>query len=258
MQITILRLCLGLLLLAIPVGVITYLRLRLLRELLTAFVRMAVSLCLTGVFLGYVMQMGSSWLNVLWIVLLALLASWSVIRKARLRTGRFLLPVTAGVLLSTVTVGFYLLFVVLEVGQPFDPRYWIPVFGLLIGHMVRANSDALSIYYMGLKHHHQLYLYLTGNGATHREAVDYFTKRALEKNMKPALSGMAYMTVSVCPVILWAMILAGADLLTAVESQLLLVIGAFAASTVSLIITLFVGRKYLFDDYERLRKESFE
>ena len=47
---------------------------------------------------------------------------------------------------------------------------------------MEVNYKALSVYYMGLKYHNQLYYYyLLGNGATHSEAVAYFVRRALEK-----------------------------------------------------------------------------
>lgn len=256
MEITILGLFTGFLLLAVPVYVIYRFRLRMISQLILAFVKMAVSLFLTGIFLKYVFQMDSCWLNILWMVLLAMVASWAVIRKARLKQKRFLIPVGTGVLLATAVVGLYLLFLTFGVHQPFAARYWIPVTGLLIGSMIQTNASALSTYYMGLRHHRQLYLYLTGNGATHREAVAYFVKRALERNMKPAISEMGYMMVSVCPVILWAMILAGEDLLTAVGCQILILIASFCASTLSLVITLLVARRYLFDDYERLKQES--
>jgi putative ABC transport system permease protein len=137
--------------------------------------------------------------------------------------------------------------------NPFDARYFIPVVSLLIGNMMEVNYKALSVYYMGLKYHNQLYYYLLGNGATHSEAVAYFVRRALEKVSIQNIANMSVIVVGLSPLVMWSMLLSGASVLAAVEYQILIMIATFCVSMISVVITLWVARHYSFDEYGQIK-----
>ena len=118
-----------------------------------------------------------------------------------------------------------------------------------------SNAKALHAYYVGLANHSQLYDYLVGNGATHRQAVNYFVRRALEANMVPHARYMAYTVVTVAPAMAWAMVMSGAGVVAAGVVTVMMAVAAMAASVLSLMVALMVGRKYCFDDYMALKKD---
>ena len=154
-----------------------------------------------------------------------------------------------------MVIGLYVLLAALNLRNPLEVRFFVPVMGLLIGSMTGSNAQALSTYYTGLLHHDSLYYYLLGNGASKGEAVAWFVRRALERTILPYAKHMATLAVGTTPLVLWALLLSGTGVIEAVGLQVLLLVAAFCASVVSLVVTLYVARRYAFDEYERLLKE---
>jgi putative ABC transport system permease protein len=191
--------------------------------------------------------------NIAWMILMTAMVAMVTVSKARLKMKRMFLPSFVGALSVVVVMGLVILLAVFSIQNSFDARYFIPVTGFLAGGVIESNSKSLDTYYSGLKNHNALYYYLLGNGATHAQAVDYFVKRALEKNMIPLLSRMAYILLGVTPMVLWSMILAGTDVAFAVFLQILMLVGMLASAPVSLLVTLLVARRYSFDSYGQLK-----
>lgn len=253
MQTTTLGLLLGALLLAIPIYIIYALKLRRMRRFLTSMALMAVTVAAWGGVLALLMRWQSTVATVAVGLALAVAGGMLSLRRAHLRMGRLLLPVLAGMVVAVFVVGLYALFLVVGADNPLAARYFVPLFGLLLGHVVGMNASGLHAYYMGLLHHHRLYDYLMGNGHTHREATAYFVRRAFQAALNPAMKQMAGLVGGQAPVVLLALVMGGVGVGTAVALQIMLWAMVVAVSMASLFITLWVGRRYSFDEYERLR-----
>ena len=252
MEISIVRFCLGLLLVAVPLYVLHVFETGLLPRALRALARMVVSLVVLGVALYFVFRLDHWAVNLLFVLLMVALGAVSATSKARLSVRRFFVPVAAGLLVGVVFVGCWLLVLVLGRRNPLEARFLVPVVGLLLGAMVKSNADALTIYYMGLRHHNQLYYHLMGNGANPGRALTWFVRRALQRVALPSLERMATLMVGASPVVTWSMLLCGIPVVGAIALQLLLLVAGFCASVVSLLATLYVARRFSFDEYGRL------
>lgn len=207
---------------------------------------------------GLVMQALTLWnhtaVNILAGICMAVVGAVMSLRTARLKVARLLIPVVAGALASSLVVAVYVLLGVLGVRSPFETRFFVPVMGLLTGCSVGLNGHALHIYYMGLRHHRQLYDYLLGNGSTHREAVAYFVRRSFQAALMPMMRQMSLVGLTTAPVVFFVMVLGGTDIWTAALVQVVFVLMMLNVSLLSLLITLELGRRYSFDSYERLRR----
>lgn len=253
MEISIWGLVLSLLLLVVPIGAAHLLGLRLGGKIFVAVSRMLISIGLLSGAYYFVVRHDSIALSILFAVVLVLLSSLAVIRSSRVGLRTYLVPVLAGVSLSSLSVAVYLILAVLSVGDVLSPRYFIPMTGVLASGSVLACSGALSAYHAGMRNHSRLYYYLIGNGATHAEALDHFMRRAMEKAMMPGLVRMAVTVVSSAPAVMWSMVAAGVDVFTAAAFQVALTIAIFATSVLSVLVTLVVARRYTIDEYSRLK-----
>lgn len=253
MEISILGLALGLMLIVVTLYVLQFFGVNLWSKAAVAFVRMAVGLALTGVFLYFLLSWNSLLANLLWVLVMALVSAFVVVKKGRLRHQRMVLPVMVGLICGSIVVGLYFLFFVLGLRNPFDTRYFVPVIGIALGSMVSLDAQALSIYYAGLAHKGQLYNYLRGNGATHREALSYFVRRAMQRVSIPFIQQMGGMMLTVTPLILWVMVLNGIPLFTSIAFQVAAVGLMFCATVVSLLTSLFIARRYSFDEYDKIK-----
>lgn len=247
MEMTVLAFVLGLMLLAVPAALLYIYNVKLERLMLMAVARMLAVMLLTGLFLYFAFRYDSAWINLLFFVLMVVLAAAASIRKlVGLPFRQHFVPVLAGMSAAALLVGGWLLLVAAAANDwqvnLMEARWLLPVTGLLMGSLIGLNRRALAAYYKGFEHHSALYYYLLGNGATHREAVAYLMRRALQYAALPVMGQMTGMVVGQAPVVVWAMLLAGVGVWTAVAWQVLLLVAVLAASMLSVTVALVVAQ----------------
>ena len=252
-DISIFKLVLGLLLLLIPLYFFRLFRVELIKSTLVATARMVVQLFLIGLYLKYLFLWNHVLVNILWVLLMVVVASFTATSRTGLKRSMLLLPISVGFLTAAIVVGMYFLLVVVGLDNPFDARYFVPIMGILLGNMLGVNVLSLSTYYQGIKREHQLYYYLLGNGASRLEAVTPFIRKAIEKSFMPCIANMAVMGLVSLPGTMIGQILGGSSPDVAIKYQMMIVVITFCASMISLMVTLWMSRKYSFDEYGRLK-----
>lgn len=252
-DISIWGLVIGLLLMALPLYLFYRFGARLVRSTVVALVRMVVQMLLIGLYLKYLFLWNNPWVNILWVLVMVLVASYTAAHRTRLRRTMFLLPLATGFFVSALLTGLYFLLFVLFLSHPFDARYFIPVMGLLMGNMLGVSVVALNTYYDGLQREHQLYEYLLGNGATHLEAITPFVRKAMEKSFAPCIANMAVMGIVALPGTMIGQILGGVAPGVAVRYQMMICVITFVAAMGAMAVTLYMADKKSFDAYGRLK-----
>lgn len=242
----------GLLLLTVPFGVLYALRVEPLWKPLKSLLRTFAALVVVGLMAKAAFVVDNVAFSLLAIVITAAVVAWAVVAKARIRQWQYTLPVFMGLLVSALPLGLFYLFAVLGEGQPFATRWMVPLVGMAVGAMAEANSRALSAYYDGLAHHHRLYHYLVGNGASHAEAVGYFFRRALRSSLVACLGRMGVLGMGIVPASVATVLLCGAGVETAVAFAITLMVLLLAIAVCSLVATLWLARRYSFDKYEEI------
>lgn len=249
MEFSILGCVLTLLMVVIPIYILEMNGANFLYKILRAMVKMVVFLGVLGALLYFVLKWNNIYLSILCTLLIMTFGSLMVTLKSRLSIRRYFLPVFIGIFSATVLVGLCLIFMVKDVALLTDAHVFIPVFAILVWAMIETNSAALRTFHVGLRHHGQLYEYLLGNGATHRQAIQYFMKRAYQRVSMPYIRRMAMVVIGCSPIIVWVLLLYGVDVWTVILFQGLVLMGTFCASVVSLYITLMVADRLSFDKY---------
>ena len=253
MSITVWGILLGSLLLAIPVYVIYRFKLKIINRVLAAVCRMVLVVFATALLAYTIIKLNSVGFSIVAFLLLVSVSSILVVRKSGLKPTKLLIPVMGGMLLTTSVIGFYVLFFVLGLKNPFVPQYFLPVMGLIAFGMISVNARALQIYYMGLKNHSQLYYYLLGNGSNHYEAVSYLLRRCLQASIVSSTRQLSRIVMVSAPVLMFGMMLGGAGVVDAAVCQVLFMIVVMASSIGAVIVTLLLARQGSFDEYERLK-----
>lgn len=242
----------GLLLTAVPLYVFYRLKTPLLSQAAIALVRMTVQMALIGVYLHYLFTWNNAWINILWVVVMVIVASFTALKRTRLRWQTALLPLAAGFFCSAMVVGLYFLFIVLRLSNPFDSRYFIPIMGILLGNMLSVAVVTLTSYYDSLCRETSLYYYLLGNGATHMEAITPFLKKAVEKGFAPVIANMAVMGLVALPGTVTGQILGGSAPGIAIKYQIMIIAITFSASMISMALTIYLADRKSFDECGRI------
>ena len=244
---------LGLLLLAVPVYFFRRFGVRQTGATLMATTRMVVQLFLIGLYLKYLFLWNSPLINILWVMVMVVVAAFTAAKRTRLKLKTILIPLSVAFMGAALLVGLYFLTAVLRLPSPFDARYFIPIMGILMGNMLGVNVLALNTYYDGIARERQLYYYLLGNGATHIEAVTPFIRKAIEKSFAPCIANMAVMGIVSLPGTMIGQILGGSAPGIAIKYQMMIVVITFVASMLSLMCTLYLADERSFDGYGRIR-----
>jgi putative ABC transport system permease protein len=245
----------GALLLAIPYYIMLAMGLRLVSKFTRALLLLMVRLAVVAALMGLLMKYDSPWLNIPFVLLMAVAAGWHTLRRARLKGLRLLVPLSTALAVAALVFGLYVIFLEIRVTGFPGATMLLPVVGLLLGHATLTVGKAVDTYYCGLAYHGRLYEYLRANGATHREAVDSFLRRAMTRALTSEISSMTAIVGGSAPVMMWMLLLTGkVDVVTAAGLQLLFMIAMCAASLSAVAAGLWMARRYSFDEYDRLRE----
>jgi putative ABC transport system permease protein len=254
MKISLLGIVLGLVLVAFPIFVIVQYRLTLLNRYVKSIVRLLVSMAVVALCTFASVKLNSLALNILLALLFCVFSTAMSVMKSRLKFERSFLPSLTGVVAGTIVVGLYFIFLVMGSRGVQVSAALVPIYGLLAGGMIEANSRALETYYSGLRNHNQLYYYLLGNGCTHAKATEYFFRRGLQASIIVACKRMSAVVFIAAPSIFFVAVMGGMDVLTAAALQVFLLFAVLSASLISVFVSLLIGRRYNFDEYNKLKK----
>lgn len=246
MDISIIGFTLGLLLLVIPCYYLYFYRTGLVKDTLIAALRMVVQLFLIAVYLEYLFRWNNVWLNLLWVVIMTVVAVMTVLKRTKLSRKLLLLPAFAAFLFSVLFIAGYFLGLVVQLDSVFEARYFVPVSGMILGNMLTANVIALNAFYSGIRRESNYYRYLLGNGATQQEALRPFMRDALVKSFNPTIASMAVMGLVALPGTMTGQILGGSSPTVAIKYQIMIMISIFASSLISVLITLWITRRKAF------------
>ena len=243
------HMALGFLLLIIPAYFLYRYRTGLVKDTLWAALRMTVQLFLIGFYLEYLFLWDNLWINLLWVLLMIIIASSTVLKRTKLPMKRLFTAVAVAFLVSLLVIDLYFLGVVVRPEKIFTARYFIPISGMILGNMLSANVIALNSFYGSLNRERQLYLYLLGNGASPGESLSPFMREALIKSFNPTIASMAVMGLIALPGTMTGQILGGSSPSVAIKYQIMLMITIFASSLFSVLLTLWISQKRAFDKY---------
>ena len=242
----VLHIVLGLLLLLLPAGALYLFDRSLLRTLGIAVGRMVVQLLVLCLIVWALVKFDKIWLSLLWLVLLAVVSGVLALRRMKLPIAKFLLPVSAGLLVSALLVGSYLLWLCLPTENGFGARWFVPVMALLVGHTMTALIRGMSTYESALRTDRQQYEFLRGNGVDHLHAVLPFVRRALQQIFAPTAANLAVMGLYAMPLLLCGIFIAGVAPINAFVVTLQLIFSCLAASVIALVVTLWLADRHLF------------
>ncbi len=248
------NLALGYLLLLIPITMFWYFQTGLVKDTLWASLRMTVQLLLVGTYLEFIFKMNNVWINLLWVFIMVVIATSTTIKRSELNLKMFALPVFISLASSLMVVDFYFFGVVIGLKNLFDAIYFIPITGMLLGNCIRGNIIGLSSYYKRLYKEKTLYRFSLANGATWNEALIPYMKEAVKLAFNPSIATMAVIGLISLPGMMTGQILGGSSPMIAIKYQIMLMITILVSSVITVVLTIYISNKFVFDEYFNLKK----
>lgn len=225
------------------------------KSLTVAAVRMVVQLLLVGLVLRWVLGNQSPLMTALAVFIMIAAATREVAsRPKRPLQGRFGLGISAVVVgtSSLLTVALALTTAIRP--EPwYDPRYAIPLMGIVLGSVLNSASIALDSFLSGANSAAAEIETRLALGATRQEAVRPQLVAAIRSGMLPVINQMSAAGLITLPGIMTGQVLAGMDALEAAKYQILLMFILAGASGISAYGSASLATLRLTDSRHRLR-----
>jgi putative ABC transport system permease protein len=229
--------------------------LRVHRSLLIAAIRMVVQLALVGLVLTALFSAVSPlWTGIAALAMVLFAGHEAAQRQERRLSGWWSYGLGTGcMMMSSVLVTVFALMTALRPNPWYDPRYAIPLLGMILGNCmtgVGLGLDTLTTSFVGRRASVEAQLML---GATRQVAAAPVTREALRSALMPVINSMSVTGVVSLPGMMTGQILGGVPPAEAVKYQIL-VMFLIAGGTGLGAVTAVLGGVYrLTDGRHRLR-----
>ncbi len=252
-QLDVWQLALAALLVLANAGASLALQLGLGRQLLVASIRAVVQLLLLGLVLDVVFSADGAVAVVLLMLAMAIVAGVEAVRRTSHRA-----PGLFGASIGVVTavgmaITFYGTVGVLGIETWHDPRYVIPILGMILGNTLNGISLGLETVLSGFVEQRARVELLLSFGATRREASRDVVRRAVRTGMIPILNSMAVSGLVSIPGMMTGQMLAGASPLIAARYQIFILFCIASGVALGTVGVVLLATRLLFDERDRLR-----
>lgn len=225
------------------------------RRVLVAALRGTVQLMLVGLVLKQLFAQANPVLIGLIVLVMWSAAGWEVqSRQKRRFTGPWGHGIGAlSLFLSSFGVTLLALLAIIQVEPWYQPRYLIPLLGMLLGNTMSGVAialDQLTRQAWDARGCIEARLLL---GATWEEAIADLRREALRSGLIPIVNAMAAAGLVSLPGMMTGQILAGSPPLEAAKYQLLILFLISGGTGLGAMAAVWIGSRRLFDDRQRLR-----
>lgn len=247
-----LQLGLGLVFILLAQGLSLIYRLGLVRDLAVGTMRTFAQLFLMGYLLRIVFDINFWLLTVAVFCLMLVTAVHTVRGRVRERSVPFVLPLGFSMFISYFTVSVLVTSVVVQAKPWWDPVYFIPLSGMVVGNSMTAVAVALDRLFSSLRTKRNEVEMMLSLGADFREASADITREAVRAGMIPSITSMMGVGLVFIPGMMTGQILAGADPLVAIRYQIVVMLMLVASTAIGSILTVLLVRCRCFGKGQQL------
>ena len=242
-------------LVVLDAGVSVLLKLNLHRQLLWAAARMVVQLVIVGYLLRFILALDDPAATFVIVALMAAIAAREIAARPERRfagLSGFLVSGPSVILATFLTAGLALA-TAIRPHPWFDPRYAIPLAGIILGSVLNAGSLALDSLLSGVRRERSAIEAQLGLGRPFRQATAPLLRESVRRGLLPIINQMSAAGLITLPGIMTGQIIAGMDPVEAVKYQILLMFLLAGASGLTALSISLLALRRLTDDRQRLR-----
>ncbi|SDB55751.1 putative ABC transport system permease protein [Desulfonatronum thiosulfatophilum] len=224
------------------------------KEIVISSIRMTLQLVLVGYVLVYVFDNPSPYITGAIIIVMAAFAIHTIFRKFRTRlTGPLRRVIAFSMCFGTLTCIAYFLLVVVRITPWYDPQYFIPIAGMIIGNSMTGISLGVKSLLDGMTTQKHLVEEALILGATPKAATRDIVNSTFDSAIMPTINSMVGMGIVFLPGMMTGQILSGTDPTTAIAYQIAIMLGILGAVALSIITMLQLGYRTFFNKEDQLR-----
>ncbi|MFC0186737.1 ABC transporter permease [Fictibacillus aquaticus] len=227
------------------------------KEIVLATTRMTLQLILVGYLLVYLFENPNPFYTLLAIIIMQVFAIYNIYKRTKSALGIEMKKIIA----ASMTIGIFcsllfFIFVVLQLSPWYEPRYFIPIAGMIIGNSMTGISLGVSNLINGMKAQKAEIEGALMLGATPKMASSKIVNQAFDAAMLPTINSMVGMGIVFLPGMMTGQILSGTSPIVAIEYQIAVMLGIVGSVSLSVIIYLQWGCKTFFNSRSQLKNSN--
>ncbi|MGO1580473.1 MAG: ABC transporter permease [Peptoniphilaceae bacterium] len=223
------------------------------KEIIISSIRMTLQLVLTGYLLVFLFKNPSPIFTILVLIAMELFAIYTIINRVKSKISKKQKRIIAiSISSATVSTLLYFLLVVIRISPWYDPQYFIPLAGMLIGNSMTGISLGVNILNSDMKAKKDLIEEYLIIGASPKEATKDILDHAFDSAILPTINSMLGMGIVFLPGMMTGQILSGISPITAIEYQIAIMLGILGSVSISVIIFIELAYKSFFNQDAQL------
>lgn len=223
------------------------------KEILISSVRMTIQLILTGYLLVYLFTTPSPLYTILVLIAMEVFSIFNIIKRSKAKISSKLKRIIAfSMVAGTLSCLLFFLFIVVRISPWYDPQYFIPIAGMLIGNSMTGITLGVTRLVDGMQSQKHLVEGALMLGATPKMAAKQIVNHAFDSAILPTMNSMVGMGIVFLPGMMTGQILSGTSPVTAIEYQIAIMLGILGSVALTVILFVQLGYKTFFNDQSQL------
>ncbi len=224
------------------------------KEIIVSSVRMTLQLILVGYLLVYIFDNPNPFVTMGIIALMEVFAIYTVFKKFKNQLSKALKQViAASMLMGTLSCLVYFLLVVVRISPWYDPQYFIPIAGMIVGNAMTGISLGVKSLVEGMTIQRAAVEEALILGATPRDASKDIINSSFDSAILPTINSMVGMGIVFLPGMMTGQILSGTVPTTAIAYQIAIMLGILGAVSLTVFMMLQRGYKTFFNTESQLQ-----
>lgn len=231
------------------------LKLGLHRGFAIAAIRMTIQLAAIGFVLRFIFHLANAGATLGVVLVMALIAAREVAVRPKQRLhglGSYIVAVLSVIAPTILTVALALA-TAIRPSPWFDPRYLVPLAGIVLGNVLNAASITLDGVLTGAQREREAIEARLALGTGYWIAIGPTLRDAMRRGLVPVINQMSAAGLITLPGIMTGQIIAGMDPIEAAKYQILLMFLLSGGSGVAVVMCGYLAAMRLTDERQRLR-----
>ena len=216
------------------------------RALVIASARMGAQLLAAGYLLHLIFALQSPWPVLLILTVMGVFAIQTIASRVKARMPRFYPIVTSSIFVGCGVMTFFFCQIVIGLEPWYDPRYLIPLTGMIIGNSMTGASLAAERLASEMKERKDEIETALCLGASTRMAASDVVRSAFRAALIPSINSMAAMGIVFLPGMMTGQILSGTEPMIAVKYQIAIMCVISGSVAITSLLILIQGRRAYF------------
>jgi putative ABC transport system permease protein len=218
------------------------------RLIVIATIRMTFQLILCGYVLDYIFDAHSLWLTLLILCIMEIVAVFNIFRVVNLDLSREMKrSIALSIFLGTLGALFFFIFLVIGQEPWYNPRYLIPIGGMLMGNSTNGIALGITGLLKGIDEKRDRIEALLMLGAKPYDAVKDIINSSFSSSILPLLNSMIGAGIVALPGMMTGQILSGESPLIAIKYQIIVYLGIIASVAITTLFFLLTSYKCFFN-----------